>query len=272
MGFRINMAAITILAVCCCISASMLIGRADVSEPHLVLSGKSLYYTAWGNSPYACIYCHANFDEKRWDDGYQRPAHSLWDSYNRPTYFNKAYSGPGETALIRAANTCIAGFLKAEPLPASDSKMTALIAYLRSISPSAKVEAITITRQTTLPELDGDPRRGENYYKASCTLCHRADGSAPELAYQAATSLAAVKIRGLQSPLGVAPEIVEWKAPMPFFSLERLSDQKAADILSYWEYRRFLAEQERAKARTENGQALDGGQESGPAIQSSEAR
>ncbi len=39
---------------------------------------------------------------------------------------------------------------------------------------------------------------------------------------------------------------------MPFFSMERLSEQEAADIVSYWEYKQYLIEQERLKEEAEN--------------------
>lgn len=252
MGSRLLIAAIVLASVIlfAAIPAVKSVAQGDSEES--VLAGKSLYYEAWGNSPYACVYCHSNFDEARLDDGYLRPGHSLWDVTARHSYYNAVYTGKDDVPLIRAINTCVAGFLKTDTLPASDPKMQSLLAYLRSITPDSKTTPITITRATKLTELDGDPRRGEALYASACILCHRDKGSAPALAYIASSVFVASKIRGLKAPSDALGEIDEWNAPMPFFSVERLSDQQTADIVSYWEYKQYLIEQERLKEEAEN--------------------
>ncbi len=249
MGTRIFFMATVLAAILGLTVLLTLQSQAQGDDEQAVLAGKSLYYGAWGASPFACIYCHSNFDEQRLDDGYLRPGHSLWNSANRQSFYNSAYAGKGDIPLIRAVNTCIAGFLKAKPLPASDPKMRALLAYIRSISLEPKSSPITISRAKAIPEIDGDPRRGEILYKSACILCHRQNGSAPELMFVASTALAASKIRGLTPPGGSLRELPEWSAPMPFFSMERLGDQQAADILSYWEYTQYLREQEQLSAQ-----------------------
>lgn len=252
VGPRLLFAALILSSVIWFATLPVAKSAAQGDSEEAVLAGKSLYYGAWGNSPYACVYCHSNFDEARLDDGYLRPGHSLWNVAARRSYYNGAYVGKDDVPLIRAINTCVAGFLKADTLPASDPKMQSLLAYLRSITPDSKAEHISITRAIKLPEIDGDPRRGEAVYASACILCHRDKGSAPALTYKASPIFVANKIRGLKAPLDAAGEIEEWCAPMPFFSMERLSDQQAADIVSYWEYKQYLIEQERLKVEAEN--------------------
>ena len=251
MGLRFLIAAILLASIVwlTALPAAKSVAQGDSEEA--VLAGKSLYYGAWGNSAYACVYCHSNYDEARLDDGYLRPGHTLWDVTARRSYYNAAYIGKDDVPLIRAINTCVAGFLKADTLPASDPKMQSLLAYLRSITPDTKAEPITITREAKLPEIDGDPRRGEVLYASACILCHRDKGSAPVLAFKASSAFVASKIRGLKPPSDAVGEVEEWNVPMPFFSMERLSDQQAADIVSYWEYKQYLIEQERLAAETE---------------------
>lgn len=251
MGPRLLIAALIIASVfwLAALPAANSVAQGDSEEA--VLAGKSLYYGAWGNSPYACVYCHSNFDEARLDDGYLRPGHTLWNSTARRSYYNAAYVGKDDVPLIRAINTCVAGFLKTETLPASDPKMQSLLAYLRSITPDSKAAPITITRATKLPELDGDPRRGEALYASSCILCHRDKGNAPVLAYKASPAFVASKLRGLKAPSDAVGEVEEWSAPMPFFSMERLSNQQAADIVSYWEYKQYMIKQERLAQEAE---------------------
>jgi mono/diheme cytochrome c family protein len=240
---RILYAALILSAVLALTVLLALLALAQDDEQS-VLDGKALYYKAWGNSSYSCIYCHANFDEAKLDDGYLRPGHPLWSSVIRPSYYNGAYTGQGDIPLARAINTCASGFLKVKPLGLSDSRMLHLIAYLRAISPDTEALAVTVTRATELPPLDGDPRRGEMLYKAACILCHREKSSAPVLTFKAQSDLVAAKIRGLKTSAEAIHEIAEWPAPMPFFSMERMSDQQVADIVAYWEYTQFLMEEE----------------------------
>ncbi len=243
MGKRIVFAALILLAVLALTALIAMQGFAQADDEQAVLDGKALYYSAWGGSEYSCIYCHANFDEAKLDDGYLRPGHSLWDSAARRSYYNGAYSGAGDTPLTRAVNTCAVGFLKTKPLAASDQRLQNLLAYLRSITPDTNVEPISITRAESIPTLDGDPRRGEMIYNAACILCHREKGSAPALAFKSQSDYVAIKIRGLETPDEAVHEIFGWNTSMPFFSMERLSDQQVADIVSYWEYQQFLLSQ-----------------------------
>ena len=219
-------------------------GAASSEEPPatslLELAGKGYYYRAWGGSRYACIYCHANFDEARLDDGYRRPGHMLWNAYGRPSFYNGAYRGKGEIPLARAINTCVVAFLQADALTLSNERMRTLIAYVRSISPDEVSPAITITRSDSPPEMDGDPRRGEALFAAACVLCHREKAVASPLTFADDTAVVLARIRGWQitdaaSASGSAPP-----PPMPFFSRERLSDQETADLLAYWDYKRSL--------------------------------
>jgi mono/diheme cytochrome c family protein len=213
-------------------------------DAELALAGKGYYYSAWGESSYACIYCHANFDEDRLDDGYWRPGHSLWNSAGRPSYYNGTYAGEDNIPLARAINTCIVAFLQTDALKLRDEPMQALLAYICSISPDETSPPVQITRVTEAPEMDGDPRIGEKYFASSCELCHREKGILSALGFRRDASLVLAKIRGAKLPEDAAGEPSADNPPMPFFSAERLSNQRVADILAYWERMKFIREQE----------------------------
>ncbi len=265
------------------------------NKAQVVLDGKRLFYSSFGNTAYACIYCHANFDEEELTDGYLRPAHSLWNSFSRESYFNGAYKGKNGDALIRAINTCLVAWLEVEPLDANDPNMTALFSYLESISPEAHSPAVVIEKQEQFPSEAGDARRGEKLYQSACILCHRENGSAPVLNFDEETDLKFIfkKVRGVKSELtasaldeglnskagdnssrpidqerpssagkdsilsgtenveSIAEESEEVPTlnsesqhvqpslkygKMPFFPLDRLTDQELADILAYIEW------------------------------------
>ncbi len=215
-----------------------------MDDAELTLAGKGYFYRAWGESGYACIYCHANFDESKLDDGYRRPGHMLWNAYKRPSFYNEAYKGGDETSLARAANTCIVAFLQEKAQMLSDQPLQALIAYLKSISVEEASPPVKITRVDTPPDMEGEPRRGEKLFAAACVLCHRERGVVPELNFYADSALVLAKIRGIKRPEDARGELAGKYAPMPFFSAERLSDQEVADILAYWEYQQLVQARE----------------------------
>ncbi len=235
---------ILVLAAFMALSSQAGNGTGLADEAELALAGKGYYYRAWGKSNYACIYCHANFDEGKLDDGYWRPGSSLWNSAVRPSYYNGAYSGNGDISLARGINTCVVAFLQTDALKLSDERMQALLAYLHSISPDDTAPPVTITRTSRAPGMDGDPRRGEKLFSASCVLCHRNKGVLPELSFKADASLVLAKIRDMKVPEDAQGELGDNYPPMPFFSVERLSDQQVADILAHWDYTKFTRAQE----------------------------
>jgi len=234
-----------------------LVAESQDGEAELAMAGKGYYYRAWGSTPYACIHCHANFDEAKYDDGYWRPAHPMWNAATRPSYYNSAYKGGGDVPLARAVNTCTVAFLKADPLPLQGEKMQALLAYIRTISPDAKSPAVTITRVSSPPEVEGDPRTGGRQFEASCMLCHREKGAAPPLAFAASPFVVMAKVRGYKLPADGMDEPFELNYPMPFFSAERLTDQQVADIAAFWEYRQMQLAREASEAALPSMEALE---------------
>jgi len=258
------------------------------SETELVLEGKRLYYTAFGKTLYACIYCHANFDEEKLTDGYLRPGHQLYNSFHRTSFYNGAYKAEDGLALERAINTCLVAWLDIDPLSAEDAKMKALKLYIASISPDEDVPTVSVVKSEVYPEQFGDPRNGEKLYKSACVLCHRADGSAMELKFEGPFEPRTIfrKIRGFAERSEAEPEAESAEAPkseekpekadtqtsaaeskqassaessvkadeakaegeaninqpsksygkMPFFPVDRLTDQDVADILAYLEW------------------------------------
>ncbi len=162
-------------------SAEGVDGQEVEGKKGLIMEGKRLFYTAFGNTTYACIYCHANFDEEKLTDGFLRPGHSLWNSFNRSSYYNGKYDGEGKAPLMRAINTCLVAWLEVESLNAFDPEMVALLAYLESISPDEEASQVTIEKTIEYPSLEGNARRGEKLFTSACVLCHRTNGSAVEL-------------------------------------------------------------------------------------------
>lgn len=242
MSLRITFAAFALIAVA---ALSVALFSASAADRANVLAGKRLFYSAWGETSYACIYCHADFDERRSSEPYRRPAHPLVGVASRPTYFAGAYEGPGGIGLARAVNTCVVAWLRAKPLPASSDELSALLTYLDSISAdadAAMINPVPIEKGGAFADAPvGNPRRGENLFHAACTLCHHEGGVAMPYDFTIPRSNRALwnRIRGHRLKEAAGVESPPMK--MPFFSVSRLSDQEVADIVSYLEWQFALA-------------------------------
>jgi thiosulfate dehydrogenase len=72
-------------------------------------------------------------------------------------------------------------FIRSEngrPLPDNGKEMTALVAYIESLSPQNDGAAKSSGRGlVNLPALSGSPQRGEAIYATQCAACHGADGA-----------------------------------------------------------------------------------------------
>lgn len=117
---------------------------------------------------FSCATCHA-VDEV----AAPRIASSMKNVVHRGSWW-----GGYSPRLIDAASFCNVFFMRGTPLEPSDPRSRALFEYLVSISPDAAATPQTLTvveNVTTLPR--GDPRRGEDVWNRSCSVCHGAPGS-----------------------------------------------------------------------------------------------
>gem|GEM_PF-1826137 len=241
---RILLAAFALAAVT---AVAALLCAATEAPRTDVLAGKRLCYSAWGETGYACIYCHADFDERRSSDPYHRPAHPLVGVTARPGYFAGAYRGPGGMGLARAVNTCVVAWLGAEPLASGSDELAELLAYLDAISADADAAAktpVAIEKGGAFTDAPvGNPRRGEKLFAAACTLCHREGGAAMPYDFANPRTSRSVwnRLRGYQLAEAEAADSATMPMKMPFFSADRLTDQDAADIVSYLEWQFALA-------------------------------
>ena len=241
MSLRIIFAAFALAAVA---ALAALLFSASAADRADVLAGKHLYYTAWGETAYACIYCHADFDESRPRDTYRRPAHPLVGVASRASYFTGAYQGPGGIGLARAVNTCVVAWLGSEALPSGSDELAALVAYLDSISTDAAdaTAPVAIEKGGAFADAPvGNPHRGEKLFHEACLICHRAGGPTSRYDFAIPRSARSVwdRVRGYQ--LTEAEAAGGADAKMPFFSTDRLGDQGLSDVISYLEWQFALA-------------------------------
>jgi thiosulfate dehydrogenase len=185
----------------------------------------------------ACDTCHTT--------GPETPDHlyaggSLENVLGRPSLWGGTILDPRE-----AINVCLRSFMRhpdAVPLEPDDPDGLDLLAYLETLGtePSDPVP-FTLPRSlpTSLPP--GDPARGAAIYQAGCRECHGAMGTG-----DGGIRLAPVIPTETREEHGDAtPTIIVARirrggfygigGDMPPFSLEKLSDDDVADILSFME-------------------------------------
>lgn len=187
---------------------------------------------------FSCATCHARSAE---DPARRLPAFPMAGSAHRPTWWN-GY----EDQLLEAVNFCVIYFMRGEPLQAGDPYGDALYEYLLSISPEEPAPSIpfTIVKNIQTPPA-GDPVRGAELYSAACRSCHGAKGSGSGrlAAYVTVlnddlTTYYDEAFPGIDHRLIVAEKIRHGQffgvgGNMPFFPVERLSDEEMADIIDY---------------------------------------
>ena len=173
-----------------------------------------------------CAHCHARSDERAGlvqADGYARPAHTLFNSAQRPHFWNGFASDAG-----KAADICQKIFMRGTGL--TEAQRSSLLAFMVAISPDPAPEldyrTLYRTYESSIRDPSGgDPVRGKELADKYCMTCHL-DGRvgpvwAPGL-YEA--DWVVKRVRRLEG---------HGNRFMPPFSIERLPDSDLRDIVTF---------------------------------------
>lgn len=191
--------------------------------------GERLYYApevgGEGNK-LTCSHCHARQDERGGllqPDGHARPAHSLFNSAQRPKFWNGFASDVG-----KAADICQKLYMEGKGL--SEEQRGNLTAFLQAISPDPAPEldyrVLYRTYESSIRDPSGgDAARGKALADKYCMTCHLDGRVGPVWAPGLYESDWVVKrVRRLEG---------HGNRGMPPFSIERLPDSDLRDIVTY---------------------------------------
>ncbi len=210
-------------------------------------SGRQLFYSsALSTNGLSCAHCHADFDERKQDDGRIRAAHSLYNGAGRKTWWGKNPEDPDRFPnMASAALVCIEDYMR------SKQKLTAqqlldLQKYLESITrrPVSTPQVIAPAADKTglYPGFEGGNKfKGRNFFYAACHACHPNGnkGIAPAIPRDREPAFYAKKIRegnGLGAVLsGLDPNAYDPRLGlfMPFFGADRLENEQISDIIAF---------------------------------------
>lgn len=207
--------------------------RPDPGSP--VLTGGDAVYALPrpdGNT-FTCATCHALSEPA--DDGLRRPGHALGDAANRASYKNGQVS-----SLREAVNTCLVEWMGSAPFTEDDEDWLALEELLMDEAGTAPAPEVQIQRVDPPADVSGgDMMVGEETYHATCVVCHGDDAQgterAPSLVGARVTAeRAAERVRLSGDPeSAVYPGLTGGR--MPFWGLDRLSDDELRDVVAYVE-------------------------------------
>ncbi|HVE85690.1 MAG TPA: cytochrome c, partial [Myxococcales bacterium] len=174
-----------------------------------------------------CLHCHARSDERqglRQPDGFARAATSLYDSAQRPRFWNGFASSVGE-----ASSHCAKMFMR-RPEGLTPDQERDLTAFLEAVSPDPAPEldyrALYRTYESPIRDpTGGDAAHGKALADQYCMTCHLEGRAAPPLQvglYEPDWIVRRVrKLEGHQNKL------------MPVFSMARLPDSDLRDIVTW---------------------------------------
>ncbi len=186
-----------------------------------------------GNT-FACSTCHAISEPS--SDPFRRAGHPLAGSTDRPTYKN------GNVAsLLEAVNSCRSEWMNTRLWTSDDTDWIDLYGWLQSLPPDHTEPVTFQLGLTEPPQLSGNSETGRSIFNATCAACHGIDASGTNLAPGLRGDLLAaqggadyiarrVRTSGLESS-PVYDGLTGGR--MPFWSVDRLSDQELADIIAY---------------------------------------
>lgn len=228
---RITLALVSVLAAACAMEGGP--SRPEGSSPALS-DGEAIYARPRpdGNT-FACATCHALSEPA--DDGIRRPGHPIGDAANRASYKN------GQLGSLReAVNTCLDEWMGADPLSEDDEDWLLLEEFLMEQAGTAPAPELAFERVDPPADVSGgDAMAGEQTYHETCVVCHAADGEgsqqAPPLqgARVPAERVAERVRRSGNTNSAVYPGLTGGR--MPFWSLDRLSEQELLDVVAYVE-------------------------------------
>lgn len=217
----------------------VIVGKADV--------GRRLYYSAaLGADGLSCAHCHADFDEDTQDDGLIRAGHSLYGAASRPNWWGREADQPNAYPNIgAAAAVCVEHYLR-QPERLTAQQLVDLRAYLRFINRKQERETLVLTSGADLTGEyqgfdEGNRIKGRELFYAACHSCHpnAKSGIGPALPSDREPAFYAKKVRegdGLGAQIaGLDPNAYEANSGlfMPFFAVDRLSNQQLSDIIAY---------------------------------------
>lgn len=210
--------------------------------------GRALFHSsAVSMNGLACIHCHADFDEKRENDGLLRAAHSLADAASRQTYWGQEIEDPDRYQdIAHAGVVCVETFMR-NPKKLTAQQLVDLQAYLRRINrrpiltPLVPAAGGDLTGEYAGFE-GGDKILGRGLFYATCHSCHPNGkaGIAPvAIPRDRDAAFYARKVRegnGMGTVFSsINPNAYDPAAGlvMPFFGLDRLSNKQLRDIIAY---------------------------------------
>jgi thiosulfate dehydrogenase len=188
----------------------------------------------------ACATCHTTGAPEE----AIRAGADLAGAVDRPSYW-----GGQEVTLLRSINDCLYYFmLRDAPLAGDDEEAELLYAYLASLPAGATgADPVPFTAVRDVADLAaGDAGRGGVVYNRACLRCHgmartgeaRLVSRAPILPQQTLEEHPAPDYDDTDRRLVFVEKVRHggfygYGGQMPPFSLEKLSDEELADLLSY---------------------------------------
>lgn len=237
-----------VLVALCLLFVAVVGGDAQVRPKGVQIEGRILFHSpAVSTNGLACINCHADFDEKRNRDGLLRAANSLANSASRQTWWGQEHEDPDRHQDIsHAAVVCVETFMR-NPKKLTAQELVDLQEYLKGINRRPMLEPLTPAVGGDLTGEyagfdGGDKIVGRGLFFAACHTCHPNgnSGIAPvAIPRDREPAFYARKIRegnGLGAVFsGINPDAYDPAAGqfMPFFGLDRLSNQQMRDIIAY---------------------------------------
>lgn len=207
----------------------------------LIEKGQEVYSNRLeGGTNFACATCHALSEPA--SDGLRRAGHPIGDALRRQSYKNGQLN-----TFLEAANTCLTDWLDIQtPWTESTEEYSALVAYIEdqdTDNGAVQDVSFTITGESVPIEADnGDVNRGQTAFNATCASCHGEDAlggldvgfalsgfdNSPE---QIAKKVRTSGPSSADQPNSVYNGLTGGR--MPFWSLERLSNQELGDIIAF---------------------------------------
>ncbi len=192
--------------------------------------GEKLFHsptTGGDGNKLTCFHCHAKTNERDGlalkGDGHIRPANTLYDSAQRPKFWNGFAPDIGKAAAI-----CQKQYMLGDGL--SDEQAAQLTAFLTAISPNPAPELDYRTTYRSMESLlsdptGGDAAKGKKKADTYCMTCHLDGRVGP------------VWAPGLYEPDWVVRRVRRLDGhknkQMPNFTFTRLPDEDLRDIVTY---------------------------------------
>ncbi|PZR06041.1 MAG: hypothetical protein DI536_30925 [Archangium gephyra] len=192
--------------------------------------GEKLFHsptTGGEGNKMTCYHCHAKTNERDGlalkGDGHIRPANTLYDSAQRPKFWNGFAPTVG-----KAASICQKQYMLGDGL--SEEQDAQLTAFLTAISPNTAAELDYRTTYRSMEQLlsdptGGDAAKGKKKADTYCMTCHLDGRVGP------------VWAPGLYEPDWVVRRVRRGDGhknkQMPNFTFTRLPDEDLRDIVTY---------------------------------------